>query len=242
MHIDTFLRCAVVPVVLCSLLGCRLNAEKRHADRPELTPLMNAAMHNDLLQIQKLISQGADVHQRTKQGETALYEAIARLDLNADNLPAVDALLKAGADPNEVETYNMHPLEISLTRDYGNPSVTLLLIRSGAHVSRTCGESDSLLSLATQDSSLEVMRALIAKGAPVNCLFRETALHWAAMNGETDRVALLLQGGADPQLRNSEGKTALDVATTTNPEPRVQADFAKTRKLLQSISASGPAH
>lgn len=203
---------------------------------------MNAAWHNDLPRVRELLAHGANVAERTSDGKTALYEAIERTDLNADNLPIVDALLKAGADPNEAEFFTSNPLSISLTRDYANPSVTLRLLQSGAQVSRDCpkgNSEDSLLSLATMESNIEVMRALIAKGSPVNCQFRgASALYWAALNGQNDRVALLLQSGADPQQQDGEGHTILEIATTTNPDSRVQAEFAKTRQLLQEALKS----
>jgi ankyrin repeat protein len=226
--------CYLLSVVFGILVGCHSRTSTHYADRPELTPLMNAAANNDLVRVRRLIEQGADVHQRTKEGETALYEAIERRDLNKDNLPVVDALLKAGADPNELEFTATSPLVVSLTRDYGNADVTLLLLRAGARVPQICDDDDSVLSLATMDSSLEVMHALLARKAPVNCQDKTgaTALYWAALNGQADRVALLLQYGAYPHLTDKQGKTPLDYATTTNPERRVQDDFAKTRGLL----------
>ena len=42
-----------------------------------------------------------------------------------------------------------------------------------------------------------------------------------------------IDGGANPTLRNKVGKTPLDRATTTNPDKRVQKDFASTRELLK---------
>jgi ankyrin repeat protein len=197
---------------------------------------MNAAMHNDLARIQRLLAQGVDVRKRTKGGETALYWAIDRRDLNEDNLPTVDALLKAGADPNELEIFLMHPLDVSLTRDYANPAVTLRLIHVGATVSRGCNGADSLLSLATMDSTIQVMQALIDSGAALNCQdkYGRTALHWAAINGEVDKVTILLRSGADRTMRTSGGQTALDAATTTNPEARVQKQFPRTRALLSA--------
>lgn len=78
----------------CLLLGC--HAGDRAKDDPALTPLMNAARDNNLLRVRDLIAHGANVEQKTADGRTALYEAIERLDLNADNLPVVDALLKGG--------------------------------------------------------------------------------------------------------------------------------------------------
>jgi len=203
---------------------------------------MNADAQNDLQRVRELLARGANVAERTKDGRTALYEAIERTDLNADNLPIVDALLKAGADPNEVEFTTSNALSVSLTRDYANPSVTIRLLQAGAHVPHDCpaGDSeDSLLSLATMDSSIEVMRELIARGSPVNCRYRgASALYWAALNGQYDRVELLLQSGADPRQQYDGGHTIVDVATTTNRESRVQKQFAKTRQLLEAALKS----
>jgi len=229
---------AAIPlfVFLCS--DCHAYASHVYKDDPRLTPLMNAARRNDLPRVRALLANGADVKAKTAQGETALYEAIERLDLRADNLPIVDALLEAGGDPNERETYDLDALSISLTRDYANPAVTLRLLKAGASVPNGCGDGDSLLSLATQESSLEVMRALIERGAPVNCRYRgASALYWAALNGQTDRVELLLRSGADPTIR-VEGKALLEAATCTNPDRRVQANFEHTRKLLSDALGS----
>ncbi len=202
---------------------------------------MSAAANNDLERVQALLAHGANVSERTKGGKTALYQAVERWDQGADNLPTVDALLKAGANPNESEGTSSSLLYISLSI-YGNPAVTMRLLQAGAHVPHDCptgNSDDSLLSLATQESSLEVMRALIANGSPVDCQFRgASALYWAALNGETDRVELLLQSGANPRLQDGNGHTVLDAATTMSSEPRVQADFAKTRQLLEGALKS----
>jgi ankyrin repeat protein len=232
-------RSVALIVLLCC--GCHRYASHGYTDDPRLTPLMNAARHNDLARVRTLLANGANVKAKTAQGETALYEAIER-ELNANNLPVVDALLRAGADPDEREIYGASALSISLTRDYANPVVTMRLLRAGAHVSHDCGDGDSLLSLATQESSPEVMRELIQRGAPVNCRYRgASALYWAAINGETDKVKLLLESGADPTIQ-VDGKTLLEAATCTNPDRRVQANFEQTRRLIrasfQSTSSS----
>lgn len=221
-------------VLLCS--ACHSNAAHRYKDDPQLTPLMNAARHDDLLRVRELLAHGADVKARTAQGATALYEAIERPDPNADNLPVVDALLKAGSDPNEVEFSTSNPLIISLTRDYANPLVTLRLLQAGAHVPHECpphNAEDSLVSLATMDSSTDVIRELIVRGGPVNCQYRgASALYWAAINGEYDRVDLLLRSGAEPRQQD------LDATHYSGTDPHVQSNFAKTHDLLSKALES----
>ena len=208
--------------------GCHSDSTHRYKDDLQLTPLMNAARHNDLPRVRALLAQGTDVRARTAHGETALNEAVYRADPAADNLPVVDALLNAGADPNEKKPTSLLTLSLDI---YGNPAVTLRLLQRGARVSQECppqNADDSLVSLATQQSSIDVIRELIVRGSPVNCEFRgATALYWAALNGQYDRVALLLDSGADPRQQD------LDAANTSNSDSRVQADFAKTRQLLK---------
>ncbi len=233
-----FLRQAIVLasaiVLLCS--ACRSNAAHGYKDDPQLTPLMNASRHDDLARVRELLAHGADVKARTLQGATALYEAIERPDPNADNLPVIDTLLKAGADPNEVEFSTSNPLIVSLTRDYANPLVTLRLLQAGARVPHECpphDSEDSLVSLATMDSSTDVIRELIARGAPVNCQYRgASALFWAATNGQFDRVELLLTSGAEPR------KEDVDAAHYTGTDSSVQSKFAKTRDLLSKALES----
>jgi uncharacterized protein len=201
---------------------------------------MNAAAHSDLRRVKNLLAHGANPRQVTSDGDTALYEAIERRNLSVDNLPTVDALLKAGADPNEKENGGASALLVSLTRDYANSEVTLLLLQDGAVVPRDCGDGDSLVSLATQQSSIEVMRALLDKGAPPNCTYMgASALFWAVINAEPDRVALLLQRGADPTIEVS-GQTLLEAIPSC---PKCEAegkanDIDQTRELIESAIQS----
>jgi ankyrin repeat protein len=198
---------------------------------------MNAAAQKDLPRVRRLIQQGANVNERTDRGETPLYEAIERQPPNnhRDNLPVVRELLNAGADPNEVQVFSMNALLVSLTRDYANSDVTLLLLSAGAKPAQECGNGDSEISLATQNLNVEVVRALIAHKAPINCHDKHgvTALHWAALNGQADLVALLLQSGADRTLRDLAGHTPFDVATTTSADASIRAQFTKVRDLLR---------
>lgn len=235
----------VAPVALALLAGCRAKPVVPYTDSPDLTPLMNAVAHNDINRAKKLISEGADVNQRDAIGQTALYEAIERHSFDEDKVPDFDnlamvkLLLKAGANPNETEIFDHSPLAVSLTREFANPSVTLLLLRSGATVPQACDDDDSLLSLATQQSTIEVMKALIDRHAPLDCQEKsrgETALHWAAINGQPERMNLLLKAGANPNLRNRQSLTALEIAPSLAPATAGQTVTAReTEPLPKSV-------
>jgi ankyrin repeat protein len=59
-----------------------------------------------------------------------------------------------------------------------------------------------------------VIRSMIKDGISVNCQnqFNTTALHLATYNGQLGTVELLLAHGADKTLKNSNGRTPLDVS------------------------------
>jgi ankyrin repeat protein len=52
--------------------------------------------------------------------------------------------------------------------------------------------------------------------------FGATALHWAALRGHVDVVRVLLEKGADTNIRNSDGETALQVAERAKRNDIVQ--------------------
>ncbi len=80
------------------------------------------------------------------------------------------------------------------------------------------------LVVAAQDGNVPRMRQLIDGGVSKDCRHSQTAetpLMWAAVNGKVDAVRLLLDLGADPNVRDSHGSTALDQVTAR------EAAFAK---------------
>ena len=62
-----------------------------------------------------------------------------------------------------------------------------------------------------------------------------TPLHEASIKGKNDVCVMLLQHGANNTLRNTEGKTALDVADPIT-KPVLETDYKKEELLEASRS------
>jgi ankyrin repeat protein len=101
-------------------------------------------------------------------------------------LPIVRRLLDAGVDPNQ---------------RYANDLTLLMWAAGHAHD-------------APESDGLQVVELLLQKGAPVNAVDDRgrTALMNAAELGHAAIVRRLLSAGADPTLRDKDGKTAADLA------------------------------
>ncbi len=86
------------------------------------------------------------------------------------------------------------------------------LLRSGAKPNDTTENGVTPLHVAARRGSAGTAYVLIKGGAELNLVggpHMETPLHIAARNGNADVVRLLLQLGADPDVKDSNGRTAL---------------------------------
>ncbi|CAI2350375.1 unnamed protein product [Caenorhabditis sp. 36 PRJEB53466] len=90
----------------------------------------------------------------------------------------------------------------------------------------------SLTNWASAFGSIEMVHYLCDKGADVNKGHKSSSLHYAACFGRPDVVKLLLQRGANPDLRDEDGKTALDKA-----RERADEDHNQVANILESPSA-----
>jgi ankyrin repeat protein len=156
--------------------------------------------------VRQLISQGADVNQRTAEGATPLHFA-ARFG----QIPLTQLLLEEGADVHA--TYQSTWTPLHLAAKGGHVDVAKLLLEFGANVNDMEGR-DTPLHIAVQERHQRMVSFLLAKGASVHTPFKEgwTALHIAAQAGDTDITRLLLDAGAQIEATNAIGMTPLHSA------------------------------
>lgn len=76
----------------------------------------------------------------------------------------------------------------------------------------------TLLNWASAFGTQEMVEYLCQKGADVNKGQRSSSLHYAACFGRPQIAKVLLRHGANPDLRDEDGKTPLDKARERNDE------------------------
>ncbi|CAI5448918.1 unnamed protein product [Caenorhabditis angaria] len=103
-------------------------------------------------------------------------------------------------------------------------------VESGqVEVNFTDDVGQSLCNWASAFGSIEMVQYLCDKGCDVNKGHKSSSLHYAACFGRPDIVKLLLKRGANPDLRDEDGKTALDKA-----RERSDDDHNQVANILES--------
>ncbi|KAK0408812.1 hypothetical protein QR680_004174 [Steinernema hermaphroditum] len=90
----------------------------------------------------------------------------------------------------------------------------------------------TLLNWCSAFGTIEMVSYLCNKGADVNKGQRSSSLHYAACFGRPEVVKILLRNGANPDLRDEEGKTPLDKA-----RERSEENHQQVARILESPGA-----
>ena len=132
-------------------------------------------------------------------------------------------LLSHGADPNATCGLDITPLSIAI-RDAPFENIQILFDHGG---SIEHGQLLHFAAIRDLPDRVEVLNYLLDKGALINSIMYEnsadsyeqeklsglgTPLHSAATTGHLDMVNILLSRGADPSIKNSWGRLAVEEA------------------------------
>ena len=169
-----------------------------------------AALRGDTKIVKMLVSKGARLDIADIYGKTALHEAasmgdraMVELILSGEGSKLIDLKTK--------DATSQTPLHLAIKA--GRVEVVISLLEAGARTDLGDSQGWPGLHLAVVRGQADCVVALLHHGAEVSSLTRGWApLHLAVVTGREDIVSLLVNRGADTGLKNSEGRTALDIA------------------------------
>ena len=102
----------------------------------------------------------------------------------------------------------------------GNQGLTPLMI-----VAAQTGPAEGSIFLPGSARPTDIAKALVDAGADLDAQAKNgmTALMIAAANNSAPMIGLLMAAGADPNIKNAQGQTAVDVANLNDNEEASQA-------------------
>ena len=187
--------------VISTLLG--VGADPNLQDSVGTTALTLAAENGNKVCLSTLIEAGANINIQDQQGYTAMLNAA-----RSGNVDALEALTSAGA-PLDCRNYEGRTA-LSIVASEGHTECIKLLVEKGADVG-DCDQDEcewTPLHWAARNGNSESLLRLLEAGAALEARSLDrgrTALSLAVIYGHTSCAEILLQRGADVDIRDREG-------------------------------------
>jgi len=172
-----------------------------------------AAANGDVAEIERLIAAGERPNLQDSNSRTPLHVAVYR-----KHHAAARALLRLGANPNarDADRYDI----LTIAAVHNDIELLNLALESGADAGAVTGPDDgTALIAAARRGHVDAVRILVARKAPLD---HANQRGWTALietvalgNGGPNHLAtveLLVKAGADTEIRDRRGATALTYA------------------------------
>ena len=163
--------------------------------------LLKAVDDNSLLEVKKLVSEGANLDLKDKNGTTALLKACFN-----DRIDMVNVLIKGGANVHIVDNQGWTCLMAT-----GSVLVAKRLVEKGVDIEFRDDENNTALIVQAQNGKTDIVEYLIKVGANIDaqCEQGTTPLMEAIGERQWNTAELLVNEGANLDLKDVDGDNAL---------------------------------
>ena len=156
----------------------------------------------DVAQVEALIQEGADMDLPNADGWRPLHQA-----LTTDSIPIASLLLQNGANVEATTTSRERQTALHYAARRGNAIGVKLCLSYGAAVNALNGQGQTALHVACQSGNIDTVVQLLDGKANIeaNDHYHFRPIHKAASEGHEEILRILLERGADPELRTRNG-------------------------------------
>ena len=220
-YVNTGMKC---PILLYK------NCRKRH-----FLPLHLSGILGSLEITQILLEQGADVNAKSKEGWTALNEAVQKNDLKMAKL-----LVSYGANLNAQLDSPLGKTTLHIAVKYGNKEMVKMLLENGAEIDAIFSRPETPLYHSLFYNKKENFETLVKFGANVNHIIPpngNSLLHYAIKKNKLDFAEILLLNGASIETESKNGWTPLHIASKYSNETFVKMLIQKGAKINSKTNA-----
>jgi ankyrin repeat protein len=183
--------------------------------------LLDAAERGDRVAVQRLLAKGANPNTPGPDGTTAVMWAASNGDVEL-----VRALIKAGANVKLQNQFGTSA--ITEAAIIGSAPIIEALLKAGADPNTKNPEGETPLMAVARSGNVEAAKRLLEARADVNAkeaFGGQTALMWAAAQGQPEMVKLLAANGADLDARGVIRQWERKVITEPRPKDMNKGGF-----------------
>ncbi|CAG2243051.1 unnamed protein product [Mytilus edulis] len=202
-------------------------------DINELDYAGRTCVHHSLLSkdttpkaVKELIKYGVKINVQDCLGQNEISFAVQKVDLLEytevtdfeRRCEVIKMLSQENVDINNADIYGITPLHLSTTFGPGDLDILVTLLDIGVDVTRKTKTGATALHWACKVYNMAHVLIFTYRqngyNVDVTDKYGSTALHWAVWYRNVQACQSLLQYGADVNIQDMAGKTAIDLATT----------------------------